>query len=229
MKIAIRILFSVVAVAVLLFAPIALADTASMYLTGPGTNGTMAGVYVGPYVAQINGVATPVICDDYVDESFINESWTANVTTLANLSGTKWGGLPNATTLYEEAAWLTEQLVTASPSQAGDIQFAIWAIFDPSAINGLTSGDQMAVENLIMQAQNQSYWAGEFNNILIYTANTNDPILCNGQACANTPPQEFLVDTPEPGVFALVLIGLSAIAIGIGRKKSVRRRVLALA
>jgi hypothetical protein len=229
MKIAIRILFSVVAVAVLLFAPMALADTASMYLTSPGTNGALGGVYVGPYVAQINGVTTPVICDDYVDESFINESWTANVTTLSNLSGTKWGGLADATTLYEEAAWLTEKLVTASSSDAADIQYAIWAIFDPSAINGLSSGDQTTIQTLIMDAQNQTYWAGEFNNILIYTANTNDPILCNGQACANTPPQEFLVDTPEPGAFALVLIGLSAIAIGIGRKKSVRRRVLALA
>lgn len=229
MKIAIRTLFSVVAAAVLLFAPTALADTASMLLTGVGPNGAMAGVYVGPYVATINGVSTPVICDDFADESYLNESWTANVTTLADLTGTKWGGLSNATTLYEEAAWLTEQLATASPSQAGDIQFAIWALFDPSAINGLSSGDQTIVECLITQAQNQTFWSGEFANILIYTANTDDPILCNGQACANTPPQEFIVDTPEPGELALLLIGLSVIAIGARRKKSWDRRILSLA
>lgn len=229
MKIAIRTLFWVIAPGVLLFAPPALADTASMDLTGVGPNGAMAGVYVGPYMATINGVSTPVICDDYSDESFLNETWTANVSTLADLSNTKWGGLSNATTLYEEAAWLTEQLVTASPSQAGDIQFAIWAIFDPSAINGLSAGDQATVVGLISQAQGQTFWAGEFSNILIYTANTNDPILCNGQACANTPPQEFMVDTPEPGALALLSLGLSVIAIGVRRKKSWNRRILSLA
>jgi PEP-CTERM motif len=228
MKIAIRTLFWLVAGAVLLFAPPALADSASMVLTGVGPNGAMAGVYVGPYVATIDGVSTPIICDDFADESYLNESWTANVTTLANLSGTKWGGLNNATTLYEEAAWLTEQLVNAPQSQAGDIQFAIWAIFDPSAIDGLSAGDQTTVENLITQAEGETFWAGEFSNILIYTADMNDPILCNGQACANTPPQEFLVDTPEPGALALLSLGLSVIAIGARRKKS-WNRILSLA
>lgn len=229
MKIAIRTLFSVVAAAVLLFAPSALADTASMLLTGVGPNGAMGGVFVGPYVGTINGVSTPIVCDDYVDESYLNESWTANVTTLADLTGIKWGGLSNATTLYEEAAWLTGKLATASPSQAGDIQFAIWAIFDPSAINGLSSGDQLVVEGLVTQAQSQTFWTGEFANILIYTANTSDPILCNGQACANTPPQEFIVQTPEPGAAMLLLVGLSVIAIGARRKKSWNRRILSLA
>jgi hypothetical protein len=229
MKIAVRTLFWLVAAAVLLLAPAALADTASMYLTGPGTNGAMAGVYVGPYVATIDGVSTPIICDDYVDESFLNESWTANITTLANLSGTKWGGLSNATTLYEEAAWLTEKLMVASPSQAPDIQFAIWAIFDPSAVNGLSLADQTTVAGLVMQAQSQSFTTSEFANVLIYTPNTTDPILCNGQACADTPPQEFMVVTPEPGALALLLIGLSAIALGTRRKRSLSHRLQGIA
>lgn len=223
MKIVIRILFLVLAGAVLLCAPSALADTASMYLTGVGPNGAMAGVYVGPYMATINGVSTPIVCDDFVDESYVYESWTANVSTLADLSNTKWGSLSDSTTLYEEAAWLTEQLVTAPSSQAGDIQFAIWTIFDPSAMNGLSASDQKTVECLIEQAQSQDFTTEEFAGILIYTADTNDPILCNGQACANTPPQEFLVYTPEPGELALLLIGLSAIAITTGHKKSARR------
>ena len=225
MKIAIRTLFWLVAGAVLLFAPAALADgvTVSMLLTSPGTNGAMAGVYVGPYVAMVNGVSTPIVCDDYVDESYLNESWTANVSTLADLSGTKWGSLCNATTLYEEAAWLTEQLVSAPPSQAGDIQFAIWALFDPSAVDGLSLTDQGIVQGWLTQVEGMSFSTSEFPNILIYTPNTNYSIECNGQPCANTPPQEFMVDTPEPGELGLLLIGLTAIAIGVFRKTATCR------
>lgn len=219
MRISIRIVLSVVVGALALFAPAALADTASMVLTGVGDNGAMGGVYVGPYVATVNGVAgTPVICDDYADESYLNESWTANVSTLADLSNTKWASLNNSTTLYEEAAWLTEQLVSAPASQAGDIQFAIWVIFDPSALGALSPTDQSNVKMLITEAQNQTFWTGEFSNILIYTADVNEPILCGGQSCANTPPQEFMVVTPEPSELVLLLVGLFGCAIVIARK-----------
>lgn len=219
MRISTRIVLSVVVGAFAFFAPAALADTASMVLTGVGNNGAMGGVYVGPYVATVNGAqGTPVICDDYADESYLNESWTANVSTFADLSNTKWAGLSNSTTLYEEAAWLAEQLVSAPASQAGDIQFAIWVIFDPAALGTLSSTDQANVECLIMNAQNQTFWSGEFSNILIYTPNTNDPILCDGQNCAKTPPQEFMVVTPEPSELILLLVGLLGFAIVVARK-----------
>lgn len=219
MKISIRIALLIIAGAIVLFAPAALADTASMLLTGVGNNGAMGGVYVGPYVATVNGAAgTPVICDDYSDESYLYESWTANVSTFADLSNTKWASLSNSTTLYEEAAWLTEQLVSASPSQAGDIQFAIWVIFDPAALGTLSATDEANVEMLITNAQTQTFWAGEFANILIYTPNIDDPILCNGQSCQNTPPQEFMAVTPEPSELALLLVGLLSCVIVIARK-----------
>lgn len=219
MKISIRIALLIVAGVLVLFAPTASADTASMLLTGVGSNGAMGGVYVGPYVATVNGVAgTPVICDDYSDESYLYESWTANVSTFADLSNTKWASLNNSTTLYEEAAWLTEQLVSAPPSQAADIQFAIWAIFDPAALGTLSATDQTNVEMLIANAQTQTFWTGEFANILIYTPNIDDPILCGGQSCQNTPPQEFMIVTPEPSELALLLVGLLGCAIVIARK-----------
>jgi hypothetical protein len=222
-RISTRVWLFLLAGAFILCAPAALADTASMYLTGVGPNGSMGGVYIGPYVAQVNGVSTPVVCDDFADESYLNESWTANVFTFANLSGTKWAGLANSTTLYEEAAWLTDQLANAPQPEAGDIQFAIWAIFDPSALNSLSSSQQTDVEKWISMAQNQTFTPGEFANILIYTPDINDPILCDGASCANTPPQEFMVVTPEPSELGLLLIGLMAITIGISRKNAACR------
>ena len=227
MRISIRVALSVLVGALALFAPAALADSASMLLTGVGNNGAMGGVYIGPYVATVNGATgTPVICDDYADESYLNESWTANVSTFADLSNTKWASLKNSTTLYEEAAWLTEQLVSASPSQAGDIQFAIWVIFDPAALGTLSSTDQANVECLMMNAQSQTFWSGEFSNILIYTPNANDPILCDGHSCANTPPQEFLVVTPEPCELTLLLAGLFGCVILAVRKNRSAARLL---
>ena len=76
------------AVAVLCIAPSALADT-SITLTGAGNN-PVDGIYVGPYYATVNGVAnTPVICDDFADEVYLNESWGAisPSPTIANPTG----------------------------------------------------------------------------------------------------------------------------------------------
>ncbi len=219
-RIIVRVSLSVLIGAVLFLAPTALADTATMLLTGAGDNGALGGVYIGPYTVTINGVSTSVICDDFDDESYIGETWTANVTTLSSLGGTKWVDLGNSTNLYEEAAWLSLNLLSASPGQAGDIQFAIWALFDPNAVNGLSAGDQANVQWWINDAQGQTFTSGEFANILIYTADISDPIRCDGDYCANTPPQEFIVATPEPSAFILMLIGLMAIAVAVRRRKS---------
>jgi hypothetical protein len=219
-KISVRASLSVLIGAVLLFAPTALADTAGMLLTGAGNNGSLGGVDIGPYTATINGVSTSVICDDYDDESYVNETWTANVTTLSSLGGTKWVDLGNSTSLYEEAAWLSIKLLSAGPGQAGDIQFAIWALFEPNALNGLSAGDQADVWCWIDAAEAQTFSSGEFSNVLIYTANMTDPIRCDGNYCANTPPQEFIVVTPEPSQLVLVLTALLAVAMVVRRRKS---------
>jgi hypothetical protein len=73
-KIVVRASLAVLVGAVLFLAPTALADTASMLLTGAGNNGLLGGVDVGPYTIEINGVSTSVVCDDYDDESYINET-----------------------------------------------------------------------------------------------------------------------------------------------------------
>ena len=51
---------------------------------------SLAGVYTSPYWGNVGGAAgstatIPVICDDFSDNSYIPESWTTNVTTLATI------------------------------------------------------------------------------------------------------------------------------------------------
>lgn len=173
-------------------------------MTSAGSN-VMDGVYVGPYSATVNGTSTQIICDDFVDDSYVGESWTANVTTLSNLNGTKWGGMANATQLYDEAGWLATQMLSPAYSnnaaQVGYLAYALWAVFAPSAVEswlGANSAAWQAVQGWLNSAAAQHFTANEFANFFLYTPDLNDPITCNGKACTTAPPQEFFGFLPAP-------------------------------
>ncbi|MGO9125719.1 MAG: hypothetical protein ACLP6G_12635 [Terriglobales bacterium] len=203
-----RNLWLAMAAVMLCFMPYALGQgQVNINLTGAGNN-VMDGVYVGPYNATVNGASTQIICDDFVDESYLGESWTANVTTLSNLNGTKWGGMASATTLYDEAAWLATQMLSPTYSgnttQVGYLAYALWAVFAPSAVEswlGANSAAWQAVQGWLSSAAAQQFTPGEFANFFIYTPNLNYPITCNGGSCPITPPQEFFgfLSAPEGG------------------------------
>ncbi len=201
---------------VLGFGPWAFGQTANITLTSPGSN-VMNGVYVGPYFATVNGVSTPIICDDFADETYNNESWTANVHTTSNLSGTKWG--TGASALYNEAAHFAgvmmglESNPSANAQTIGYLSYTIWALFDQSAVEAwLGSGSTAwkAVEGYLGTAGGYASVAAPSNMVLL-TPNTNDPITCGGGACATAPPQEFIAFVPEGGspLLYLVFAGLA--------------------
>ncbi len=179
-------------------------DTATIKLTGAGSN-VYAGVYIGPYQALIDGVPTAVICDDFSSQTTINQTWTAHVTHYYNdLSKTKFNDQP----LYDQAAWLTLQLLSApTKTQAAHLQFAIWGLMDQSAITYLQNkkpGDVATVQAYINSAKNQAFAAGQFAQFSIYT-----PV-----AGTKGPPQEFLViRTPEPETIALLLLHFAFLGI----------------
>ena len=199
----------------LCFAPLALGQgQVNINLTSAGNN-VMDGVYVGPYNATVNGQSTQIICDDFVDDSYVGESWTANVTTLSNLNGTKWGGMANATTLYDEAAWLATQMLSPTYSgnatQVGYLAYALWAVFQPSAVKswlGANSAAWLAVQGWLNSAAGQQFTPGEFANFFIYTPDLGHSITCNGGPCPTTPPQEFFgfISAPEGGSTLVYLL-----------------------
>ena len=220
-----------IAAVILCVAPACFAAQTQMTLVGPGSNGHLGitPVYIGPYVADIGPSNTPVqvICDDYFDETYIPETWTANIFDLSNLTGTIFGpsGLhsdPAYQAGYQQVAWLSQQLVqqtffpTLVPgahNALGDIQYAIWAVFDPAALNNISGADHTNAVAWLNAAQ-AHYSTGDYSNVSIYTPDTTSLISCGGHACEFTPPQEFvLVRTSEPGAIAILFVDLSAVGI----------------
>lgn len=192
----------------------------TLTLTGAGSN-VMGGVYIGPYTAKdSSGNSFPIICDDFASDSFINETWTANVSTFDDLSGTKFGATdPNG---YNEAAWLSNKLLDPSVTgaTAGAIQFAIWQIFTPTAFNSLSGTNLTNAQSWLQQALNQTYTAGEFSNFIIFTPTGAAPS-CAGYSnnqCPSSPPQEFITRVPEPATLPLLAIGFAAVFLVRSRK-----------
>jgi hypothetical protein len=196
---------------------------ASMTLTGGGNN-VFNDVYIGPYTALINGVSTEVICDDYYNETYLYESWTATETTVGSSVTTAFG--PANSQQYDEVAWLAEQLMNPSTTCAftptncaADIQYALWDVFDPSASTGITGNDQQNIASWLSAAQTQTYSVGEFSNVDIYTPTGFNP----------ASPQEFIavnpVPSPEPpsvAVLGLDFGGLAGLIFVVSRFRKAR-------
>lgn len=206
----------------LCLAPYAVADSSTpMILTSAGSN-VMDGVYVGAYTAMVNGVSTQVVCDDYADDSYLNESWNASVTNFSSLGSTKW----QSSSGYNDAAWLMQKMFNSSnQTTVGEIQYAIWGIFDPSAITDLTNFNTtygQAAQGWINTAAAQTYTPGEFPNFLVYTP-VAGTATCGGGPCPTSgPPQEFLVvhapESPFLTTLAGDMLGFALIALALRRR-----------
>jgi hypothetical protein len=191
--------WGVAAIALLCFVPGAFATSGSLTLTGAGTN-VMNGVYVGPYYATVNGVQnTPVICDDFADDSVVGHTWNYNTNNFSTLGSALWG---NQTQNYEAAAWLTLQMLAlnSNPSnstQVGYLSFAIWSLFDKGSLAGLNS-TQLAGVNAWLAKVPGNMTLSMFSNFAILT-----PQGCTPGSC---PGQEFLQVMPEGGSAVLYMI-----------------------
>lgn len=197
---------------------VAFGDTVNITLTSAGSN-VLAGVYVNPYTATINGVSSTVICDDFSADTYIGESWTADVHTFGDLSNTKFGKMYGAAAegLYNQAAWLSLQLLSTSNNTVRRaISYAIWGTMDANAMAYLASKAPSyvaATTSWMNQAQTQTFSAGQFSNFLIYTPNLNYPITCNGGPCPTIPPQELLaIRASESSAVMLLVFNLMAVA-----------------
>ena len=117
---------------------------------------------------------------------------------------------------YDEVGWLALQLLThPNLPTVGDIHFALWAVFDPNALNVLSSTVQTdvsvwskaAAAAVSADSTAKNSFISQFT---VYSPDTNYPA-CSGSNCTVQPPQEFLVKTPEPPFFALLGVDLSGV------------------
>jgi hypothetical protein len=203
-------------VATLLLVPFAYADGGSVNMVFTGVNGANDGqYYVSPYTGTMNGQTVVLFCDDIKNEVTFGQHWQANVTNLGtaintnNFSNTRYGGVStspvygNPTSAYSEVAWLTTQFAGNS-SDFVSLQYAIWDIMNPAS-EPTGYGD---VQTWLGKAQ-LNFGSINPNDFEIVTNTGN--LQLRGQV------QEFIVQTPEPGVFALLLCGLLAVAVRLNR------------
>lgn len=217
------------------------ANTVTFNLTGV-SGGVLSGVYTSPYYATITptgggpSISTSVICDDFADDTFIPETWTANVTDLSSLTtpsstvywsqgldlstGSVFGGSLNQAQAYTTAAYLAVELL-ASPIgslQAGELSFAMWGLFDPNAFNALSGSNLTGARNALTSAENAVFSGNltpsNYAGVTIYTPVLPSDATCGGGTCAHIPPQEFIaVAMPEPSTSALLTLNLAGIGI----------------
>jgi hypothetical protein len=212
------------------------AGTLGLELNNAGNN-AMGGVYVGSYnftlTAGSQQTQVQLVCDDFKDDVYPGESWNANTSTFPSLSNVLFTGA-NETRNYEEVGWLMQQMYSPANSgnaeTVGDIQWAIWDIFDPNVSNNdpwgtVSAQDQCNINgngancnpnsgkgSWLAQAQanygSSAAISWDEQNLVTYTPAT----LGQGE------PQEYFgVDTPqpmpEPMTLWSLLIVLAAIAV----------------
>jgi hypothetical protein len=211
--------------------------TVTFNLTGVGSGANLGGVYTSPYSGNINGASTiPVICDDFADDSYVPESWTAYVTQLSSIlsetstdSTLKWASGWNGTgpmspqeltqvQAYGAAALLAIDILTSSGLTQEEYSYAMWELFDPiDASAALPSADQSTVQSFVQTAVSEAtggnlsaYLNGA--TVTIYSYDTG----AQGGGCPGTgcpQPQEFItVSMAEPPSSAL--LGFDLLAVG---------------
>ena len=212
---------SLVRIAVLMAAacPAVLGATVSMSFD----NNSFPTGSIGPYIATINGSQDFVFCDDDTHSVYPNGTWQATVTSLSSLvalgntnistSSVMWKGLPNALTLYEEAAWLVNEFGSHSLDASG-IQNAIWDIFLQKTGSG-SNTDATTDAYWLLQASNnyKTLTAAQIASVQILTP------IAGTQSGNHGLPQEFITLTPEPATYVLFGAGIILLGIGSFRRK----------
>jgi hypothetical protein len=209
-----RTVVTILGLLLLASAPVVAAQpTVSFSITGVGSGGSLDGVYTSPYAGTVNGIATPVICDDFANTSYVPEDWTAYQTSLSSVNaGTdtpadlKWNNANsngavdgyagwdlNQKTAYDVAAYLAIELDSspAASTASEDLSYAMWELFDAtgaSSTNLNSDGDTVV-----------SWLSGDpttLKNATVDVENAISEICATGGGCTTTAGVKSVNGTP---------------------------------
>jgi len=160
------------------------------------------GYGIPPYGGTLNGQSASFYCVDFTHDITGGMSWYVTTASLtgSDFSSTRlWSTLGSGTqTAYLEMAYLVMQMMgSTSQLQQAEDQYAIWSLTggpNPYGTNGAIVAAALAAV--------QAGFNGQGFEILTPTGSMG---------------QEFLVKTPEPGVLALLMIGL--VVLGLLRSR----------
>ena len=227
-----RVPYTTICLAICL-APLALAQTDTFTITDSNPNGfTMGGVYVSPYLGTVQSgnqtiFSGMVICDDFMDEVTVPESWTASASTVDS-GGTGLFG-STSSTAYNEVAWLADTLLNNGNYNnrvaASELSFAIWEIFDPGASAYVTSVGSLTQSQVQSAVSGDITAAGKKGNYTGPTVTVWTPTSWKGDPSR---PQEFLtIQTPEAPTLANLGVDLGALlaVIFVLRRRIMRGRL----
>jgi hypothetical protein len=204
------------------------ADTVNLTLVNVSPGYNDGSFYTYPYNFSINGsaVLTPMLCDDFVDDVFIGETWTATVSHLDTIVA-NGQMIPVAGSLafgqtklkaYLEAAYLYDKLYESLDATSSvNINHAIWALFSATSYNAASAA-------LFAEADTNTSESdlSTFSDIVFFTPVEGTQTL-NGQPVTSGPhdgrPQEFIGKVPEVSSLALLGFGLLGV-VGLAYRKN---------
>ncbi|MDE2019772.1 MAG: hypothetical protein KGJ13_05510 [Patescibacteria group bacterium] len=168
---------------------------------------TYLGYYVGPAGGLLDGQPVQLVCDDFKHITYVpSGNLGVAISIFPTLTSVRFTAAPMLQN-YEQAAMLAYEMQQPGNSgQIGDIQFAIWNIFNPATPDTAGSDTWLAW----LASQDRSAW--NYSEMKVVTP---------GSGFSSN--QEFLVGTPTPTPEPLPFVLVGCALAGIGR---IRRRRL---
>jgi PEP-CTERM motif len=171
---------------------------------------TYDGYYVGPVKATVNGSGPlDLWCDDFLHTTYVPANYYANLSTLPTPAPARFTGIWQ----YEQIVWLISQyyqMSTRANDTVGNLQFAIWLVFDPNESALKTQGALTWLAAIPGQSTLATY---DYGSVRIFTPTT-------GSGAHYKPSyQEFITTVPEPSTVLTLGLGFLISVLAIRKKR----------